>query len=271
MRRLIWIVAICVLTLAMAQGAEAHEPHQQSVCLPEQAGQSDLSAIRVAVLGDSMSWIGGDSCQNPRGWTHFLKLLANPKHIDIYARSGATWTNTKTTRGDISAYSEVLDDENVLYPQALRLIKAAQADPSYSPELIFLYAGANDAWFFDKRPGIFDATRQTSAQDVIPAECTSLQYSIVLVCDTLRKAFPDARMVLMTPAEMTKAPVWRIRLVSEIIADTGRRLGLTVLRPDIDVDIRKELESIILTNTSDGVHTNPRGAELLARYVISKI
>ena len=271
MRRLIWIVAACVLALASAQGAEAHEPRQQAVRLAEQTGQSDLSAIRVAVLGDSMSWIGGDSCQNPRGWTHFLKRLANPKHIDVYARSGATWTNTRNTRGDISAYSEVLDDENVLYPQAPRLIQAAEADPSYSPDLIFLYAGANDAWFFDKRPGIFESTGKSPAQNADPSECTSLQSGIMLVCDMLRKAFPNARLVLMTPTEMTKAPVWRIRLVSEIIADTGRRLGLTVLRPDIDVDIRMEQESITLTNTSDGVHTNPRGAELLARYVISKL
>jgi len=51
----------------------------------------------------------------------------------------------------------------------------------------------------------------------------------------------------------------------------GRDLGLTVIRPDLDVDIRSEQESITLTNTVDGVHTNPRGAELIARHVVSKL
>ena len=232
---------------------------------------SGLYGARMAILGDSMTWIGGDSCQNPGGWTHYIKDMANPASIDIYARSGATWTNTVSTQGDTSYYSEVLADENVLYPQAIRLIDAARSDSRHIPDIVLLYAGANDAWFADRRPGIFDTTADNPSPYDRPSGCTSLRSSIRLVCGLLKGAFPKADIVLMTPTEMTKTTVDRIRKVSDIIAETGRELGLTVLRPDLDVDIRRNQESITFTNTVDGVHTNPKGAEMIARYVVSKL
>lgn len=255
MRQLITMVVAWLVAAATAWTADA----------------AGLDGSRLAVLGDSMTWIGGDSCQNTNGWTHYVKQMASPAQIDIYARSGATWTNTSATRGDTSFYSEILADENVLYPQALRLMDACRSDRRHVPDVILLYAGANDAWFVRQRPGIFDVSGINPAPDSKPSDCTSLDASVRLVCGLLKREFPEARIVLITPVEMTKAPVWRVRLVSEVIARVGRDLGLTVIRPDLDVDIRSEQESITLTNTVDGVHTNPRGAELIARHVVSKL
>ena len=111
------------------------------------------SKPRIALLGDSMTWIGGDSCQNETGWSHILKESGRAGAIDVYARSGATWTNTISTRRNPGHYTELLHDDNVIYNQAMRLIERADTSDC-SPNLIILFAGANDAWFAAKRPGL---------------------------------------------------------------------------------------------------------------------
>lgn len=234
---------------------------------------SDLSETRVALLGDSMTWIGGDSCRNERGWTRPFADMTSPKSIAMYARSGATWANTSRTVADTSDYSEVLSDRNVIFNQALRLLENSEADPASAPDLILIYAGANDVWFHDRRPGIFainDKDITPLPEDLRtadPASATSLAGSVELVCRMLSHALPEAEIVLMTPVEMSKAPAAMTERVSSIIAATGERLGLRVLRADRDVPIRHETERRRPTMTSDGVHTNPGGALLIGCYV----
>lgn len=231
------------------------------------AGANDLQDKRVAILGDSMTWIGGDSCQNERGWTHHFVEMTHPGAVDIYARSGATWTNTLKTRPDTKAYSEILDDQNVVYNQALRLIEAATTDTTKKPDIILIYAGANDAWFTKRRPGMFDntpvASTALSAAKLPEASRhashreTSLVGSMEIVFGMLAERFPDARIVIMTPVEMTKVPVASITRVADIIDETARKAGYDVLRADRDVEIRRAIELKKLTNTSDGAHTTP--------------
>ena len=231
---------------------------------------SDKSHSTIALLGDSMTWIGGDECQNERGWSHFLKKAFPDASIKVYARSGATWTNTRDTNGNPDVYYDVLDDENVVYNQVLSLIRDAGKNPALSPDIIILYAGANDAWFEKKRPGIFDdiALPQGSVDNCKPSDFTSLPSSIQLASRKLREHFPDARIILMTPVEMTKVPASKINQIGDIIEKTGTELGLEVLRADKNVDIRHDQEAKKLQHTSDGVHTNSKGAVLIADFVI---
>ena len=234
---------------------------------------SDLSGKRVAILGDSMTWIGGDSCQNEKGWTWHFKRAAKPKSIDIYARSGATWTNTATTRTAPEAYTEVLDDNNVIFNQVVRLIAAADKDAARTPDVIVIAAGGNDAWFHAKRPGCFDVNKPVPdiAAQNDPAAFTTLKSSVTLACTMLSNRFPKARIVLVTPAEMTKTSVENINKVGDIIEQTGAELGLKTLRADKHVDIKRSVELKNHVNTYDGVHTNPSGAKLLADYIGSHL
>lgn len=211
---------------------------------------------RIAILGDSMTWIGGDSCQNDRGWTHTFRELYGPAEIDIYARSGATWTDSPCTKGDTTQYSEVITDENVISNQMRCLIGRAERHEVTAPDLVIIYAGANDAWFSSRRPGIFDATARTSLDSCVRS-----------VCGSLTAAFPETRIILVTPVEMTKVTEAKIRKVSDIIEKSGRSSGAVTLRADRDVEIRRSQELKRLTNTSDGVHTTPAGARLIGEYV----
>lgn len=225
----------------------------------------------LALLGDSMTWIGGDSCDKERGWTYHFKSAADSLfRIDMYARSGATWTNTSTTKGDPQAYSAKLDDENVIFAQVLRLIGASKNDSEKCPDIILIYAGANDAWFASKRPGIFNDSIKFTG-NTQPAACTSLSSSIDLCVSMLREAFPMARIVLMTPIEMSKTSAERINQVGDIIERCGDKAGIEVLRADRHVPIRHLVEKKKFTYTTDGVHSNPAGAKLIADYIFTSL
>lgn len=229
---------------------------------------------RIALLGDSMTWIGGDSCEKEKGWSHYLAQAYPKSQIDVYARSGATWTNAKGTKGDTKSYSEVIDDENVLFNQAQRLIDAASLNPSATPSLIVLYAGANDAWFEKRRPGLYEEKKVPagSLKQCRPSDFTTLASSVELVCRKLTEAFPNADLILVTPVEMAQTSPARINKVGDTIEKVGRRLDIPVFRGDKKVAIRSiEEKKPKHKYTSDGAHTNPQGARLIAEGIITFI
>ena len=80
----------------------------------------------VVLLGDSNTWLGGDSCDNRRGWSWWFCSCYHPATCVSYARSGATWTNTPSTVRDITGYSETISDNNVIYNQIYRLVDAVR-------------------------------------------------------------------------------------------------------------------------------------------------
>lgn len=224
--------------------------------------------VGVALLGDSMTWIGGDSCQNDNGWSFHLKHSGITSTIDVYARSGATWTNTEHTRSDTAFYSEVLHDDNVIFNQALRLTERVKSGTSPAPDMIVIYAGANDAWFCDRRAEIFDETLYDEDSEKLPV---TLAGSVRCVVRMLKEEFPDAAMVMVTPAEMTKTDVATVRRVGDIIETAAVDYGVAVVRADRDVPIRREDELKKFRYTKDGVHTNPVGARLLAECIIDAL
>ena len=74
-----------------------------TVILPVEAlaaspGAAAVSAPHVVILGDSNTSIGGDMCDNPKGWNKWFAEQFDSKSCRSYARSGATWTHTKSTR-----------------------------------------------------------------------------------------------------------------------------------------------------------------------------
>lgn len=230
---------------------------------------------RIALLGDSMTWIGGDSCQNKRGWSFFLRESGLADFIDVYARSGATWTNTTETNADTEFYSELLHPDNVVFNQALRLVRDVESDASHSPDCIILFAGANDAWFADRRPGIFNSTDTTLSMHygcaTIPSSVTSLSGSVALVLDLLSESLPSTSLLLVTPIQMSKVDETAIHCVSDIIEEAAVSRNRPVFRADIEVPITHTTESLSPTYTSDGVHTNEAGARRLADCLLDFI
>ena len=238
----------------------------------EANGFSPSCKPRIALLGDSMTWIGGDSCQNETGWSHILKESGIASAINVYARSGATWTNTAATKRNPNYHTELLHDDNVVYNQAVRLIERADTS-DVSPDLIILFAGANDAWFAAKRPGLFDSKDKDTvySYSTDPASVTSLEGSIRLVSDILLSRFPDTILLFVAPLQMSKTDAETIFKVSDIIEKTASEKGWLTLRADKDTGITHEQEAGSPRFTSDGVHTNPEGARIVGEYITKHI
>lgn len=204
--------------------------------------------LHIVILGDSNTFIGGDGCDRPRGWNYWFRELAQPLSCRSYARSGATWTHTPATAYDIEEYTEVLSDNNVIYNQVNRLKQACADKVQPTPDLILILAGTNDAWF-----------RWLDIQTL--AGCMRHD------CELLTESFPQAKIVLLTPMQNTKTSVERITQTGDIIEQCGHAMGLHVVRLDRESGISRRQELKHPTLTTDGVHTNEKGARRIGRYM----
>ncbi|HBC21695.1 MAG TPA: SGNH/GDSL hydrolase family protein [Porphyromonadaceae bacterium] len=241
-------------------------------------GSGRGEGLNVVLLGDSNTWIGGDDCSKPKGWPKWFAEKFRPASCRSYARSGATWTNTASTLLDITDYSEVLGDNNVIYNQVMRLVDAVDSGSQVVPDIIILYAGTNDAWFQSRRPGVFSEMPQDAFADTSgfitsrkPSEVLSLAASVRYDCELLMQRFPEAQIVLVTPAQATVCGYDEIRKVSDIIAECGCRMSLPVISLDKCGGTYRAAENVKRTNTYDGAHTSEQGARRHGYFIASQL
>lgn len=192
-----------------------------------------------------------------------------------FARSGATLSNVASTPADTTLYSEILDDANTLYNQALRLNGAVERGELPSPDLIILYGGTNDAWFADRRPGLFDTLPSGCLNlpdlQTRPGLSTNLRASLGLLLRLLESANPDSRIIFVGPPLTIKTPDERIHRVADIMEETALRENIQMIRLDSSDLINPVVENEQFTLTTDGVHTSSSGARRIGNYVYQMI
>lgn len=239
------------------------------------AAETDSPRPDVVLIGDSNTRIGGDDCSRPTAWSKWFADSLAPASCRSYARSGATWTNTAATRRDTGADYDILHDDNVIYNQVYRLIEAVDSGRQVTPELIIIGCGTNDAWFLDRRPGALDSKAADIDTVAItaarPDSVTTLAGSVILNVRLLRERFPDARIILLTPHQTTKAPDETIAAVADIIDDCGRLLGCDVIRQDRESGIVSRDEARQLRYTYDGCHTSVEGARHVGGFIARRV
>ena len=242
-----------------------------SFCTP-MLSQTQRHPFHVALLGDSNTWIGGDDCSKQTGWNKWFKDIFAPASIRSYARSGATWTNTKNTRRDSVEYSEVLSDDNVIYNQVERMTGSGDT----APDIVIIMAGTNDAWFEKKRPGMKAKTvsavfRERLDVTVPPSEVTTLAGSVRLSVERIKNAYPACRIFLLTPMQCTATSLEAITEAGDIIEESARLMDVDVIRLDKVGPVKRKTEMKTKHLTKDGTHTNPAGArknaEIIARLI----
>lgn len=234
--------------------------------------------VNVVILGDSNSWLGGDNCDKPEGWTKWFKDELKPASCKSYARSGATWTNTRQTRRNVEEDIDVIGDDNVICNQINRLYLCVDNGTQPNPDIIVIAAGTNDVWFKSKRPAAFNKSASSitlksmqQAAEKRPEEALTLADAVAQNCLRLKAIYPKAKLVLLTPMQTTKASDADIRKAGDIIEKCARLLGAGCVRLDIESKVKSDVERNIFTYTKDGTHTNKAGAEangrLIARYI----
>lgn len=233
----------------------------------------------VAILGDSNTQIGGDDCSAPTAWTYEWQRCYQPGSIRSYARSGATWSNTRRTRRNVEENIRVLGDDNTIYNQTERLRDAISTGEQAVPTLIIIMAGTNDAWFSRRRPGAFDksaAEAMSGHSDSVlvalpPSQVLSLAESVRYNILRLRRMAPDAKIILLGPLQSVQAPDNMIITTGSIIESVGTRMGIPAIRLDRDFELSSASESRRKHLTTDGTHTSVEGATRLARFLCSRI
>ena len=234
--------------------------------------------LHVVILGDSNTWLGGDDCSKPEGWNTWFKEAFGPASCRSYARSGATWTNTPTTKRNLTENIGVLGNDNAVYNQIERLKQACKEGLQTVPDLIIVAAGTNDAWFADKRPQAFSRSvdEAFSQQDGLltgeqPSHELTLARSVRYGCELLMEAFPQAQIVLLTPLQSTAAPAQLITKVGDVIEECAHRMALGVVRMDREGCVYAARERVKKTFTKDGTHTNEAGARRNGYLVARKL
>lgn len=228
--------------------------------------------MNVVVLGDSNSWLGGDGCDKPEGWTLWFKQALKPTSCRSYARSGATWTCTAKTRRNVIEDIETLGDDNVIYNQICRLQEAVSDGKQPAPDLIYISAGTNDVWFKAKRPNALSVDGVTSKQlkgvKAKPAsKLLTLAAAVTNGCMTLKSLYPNAKIILLTPMQTTKASAADIERAGDIIESCARTMGVYWIRLDKQSCVKRQTELRKFTYTKDGTHTNEAGAKLNGKLV----
>lgn len=223
--------------------------------------------VNVVLLGDSNTWLGGDNCDKPKGWNKWFKDKYAPATCKSYARSGATWTNTNVTKANLIENTGSISNDNVIYNQVLRLKEAVNKGVQTIPDIIIVSAGTNDAWFKNKRPGLYSKSVDDVFKDNSFStgksvnKVTSLAESVRYNIDIMREAFPNCKFVLLTPMQSTSVPTSEINKVSDIIESCAERMNVKVIRLDKESCVKRELEMRNKKYTYDGTHTSELGAK----------
>ena len=223
----------------------------------------------VVMLGDSITWLGGDDCSQEKGWTKWFAELSGPGTYHSYARSGATMSNNGKTTANTTENIGTLGDNNVVYNQVLRLREDLQKGKIKAPNLVIIAAGANDAWFYTKRPDLFslpvegafrkDAATLTALK---PSDVGSLAESLRQNILLIREVLPNTRIIVMTPLQTSRIPAERLAKTADILEQTARKLGADVIRQDRVCPVRAADERRKYSLTYDGIHTSVLGARL---------
>lgn len=270
-QRLLALLAGTLLTIATQTAA-------QSPADATQPAATVAAAPVVVMLGDSNTFIGGDDCLNPKGWNYWFAKRWPEARCRSYARSGATWTNTPSTRRNTEEYTGVLANDNVVYNQVERLVEACDQQRQAPPTIIIISAGTNDAWFNAQRPAAFTQSAADAFADSDstllrrqPAEVLTLAASVRYCCTLLHQRFPAARLVLVSPMQTTAAPDSLIHQAGDLIEACAHRLQALTIRLDKDSRVVSAQEARRKVYTTDGTHTSLRGAKYNGRLIADRV
>ena len=233
---------------------------------------------RIAILGDSLTWLEMSPTLYNRGWvTHFRELLKFAE-LRNYARSGATWSHTASTQYDITEDTQSISNDNVIYNQLNRLINDVDNNGVTAPDFIFILAGTNDAWYPAQRP---DAVADTPASVMSDesvwlnvksiGSLTSIPKAMRYVAEMIWDKFPDCQVVVTTPLQSTAFTTDRREAIAESIKGSAEYLSWAVIEQDKVCDISRIRESQGYYMTYDGTHTSEAGAKMVGEILASQL
>ncbi len=231
----------------------------------------NANAQRIAIIGDSNTWLGGDNNNGKKGWNHWFCEIFKPDTCRSYARSGATWTNTVKTQLNTKENIGSLGDNNVAYNQMHRLFE----DTQLKPNVVIIALGTNDLWFKSKRPHLFAKSQLNyDSKDFLatpPNKLLTLTDCVTHTIRSINRTYPKAKVVLITPAECIHVNNTELTRLADMLENIGKTLGASTIRLDKLSEIKSDKERIKKDFTYDGTHTSEKGAKSNAAIIAKEL
>lgn len=221
---------------------------------------SELPKIKIFAIGDSITSLS-------QGYTYISRVAnwLNSEEYTNVAIGGATWAyraGTIATDNPINT-----DDTNVVPNQVRKLLKIFSDGLITKPDLIVLSAGINDV------------ARGHSLGDIItefakPLEDVNMHTIVGAIrwsIATLMQAFPDVRIVVLTPL-LTSVVQRRYELTlpyANKIKEVSARLAVPVIDCFSESLINEVNQNRYMQ--TDMLHPNSLGQEMQALYVFKKL
>lgn len=225
---------------------------------------TDFSSRNIAIFGDSISCLGSN-------WTTFFKSMSNFKNVYNYAVGGAKW-RCGGSAVDLSGI-QTGNDNNNLWNQYNRLNDAVLQGTAQSPDLIIMFAGANERYGNATQWGTPDAAFETSINyndmDVPTTDVDTVAKSIRYIVEKTMSKYLDAKIILCTPIPITSDNNHAMRQVSELIRGCACELGCGV----IDLYHLCGIHPVVngTYTLRDGLHTNDKGSSMIAHTILNYI
>ncbi len=242
-----------------------------------QTSAADDLPSQYVFLGDSMTWLGGDDCDQPKGWTKWFADGLAVGECKSYARSGATLSNTPATKENLKENVGIISDYNTVYNQIRRMQEAIAAGTQPMPDVILVGAGANDAWFLKKRPG---ALKMTAVEAMLldsarlvasPAHALTIASATRQAILMLHHIAPQATIIFLAPNQSVSVPAGNLTKAADIIAEVCNEMEIDVIRQDLYGPISAEAEKRKKNLTYDGTHTSEAGGKALGEFLLKSV
>ena len=200
-----------------------------------------------------------------------------------YALGGTRWIHTEDSTADLSADASGGGDNRVMTNQLLRLLEDKKT--GYSPEMITVLCGLNDAAYSTLRPVMgsyaqafsVDLTGVTPRQwfdDPAYKELRETVYeSFRFFLHTLMREFPYANIVVITPQQVDNGTYTyeRIEPICRALSEVCRRYSVPVVDLFAESGITDMGSLNALFFQPDCLHPNAQGEYLLYTYLEKRL
>lgn len=244
---------------------------------------SEFSNLNVIILGDSITWLGGDECNQSRGWTRWFKEKAQPKNCRSFARSGAKLCSSDTTIEDIEEYVGNSSANNVAYNQLARIRAARNGTPAsteslgsldFDPDIILIALGTNDGSAKTSTESTIEEEFSNSSEyaNYQPNELTTLEKAIRYICEQFYVLFPNVQIFIITPQQSTWASAKQYFILGDMIEYCCDFLSVNCIRLDKHSGTYRTREGMSeKRKTYDGCHTSEIGAKENGYYIYNQV
>lgn len=227
-----------------------------------EAGESSSTIIDIGILeqfkgaqnpfkGKEVALFGDSITASSTGWHNkFSEILSTNK--TNFAASGGHWEDFPAGTGN-QWFSKQIDN--------------CIADTGYTPDLIMIAMGTNSL-----AADYGDFNTQVSGEEG-SADRTTIWGGMRSGIERLLVAYPNAKVVLMTPLQRTFHPPhegdWLT--MNEAVKKMGAWFSLPVIDCGSECGISYREETIAPKYLSDGLHPNAEGSDIQGAYTATKL